>query len=267
VTAAAVVAAVATRTGELRDRLEALDDPALLGPSHLPGWDRLTIVCHLRYGAEALLRMTDDGLAGRPTSFYPGGRDRQRPGTLRPRAGERPADVVEAFADTGTALAARWASLDEADWETVVSEPDGPPDLGALPLSRLPLLRLTEVEVHGTDLDIGADEWSDVFVATALPMRVQWLNQRRTNHRSIDPTVQGSWLLAATDGPAYLVATTPDGGATAAVAEPGAPADAVIEASGRDLLALLLGRPQIGTMTLGGDTALAARFSAAFPGP
>jgi hypothetical protein len=53
------------RTAQLLEALGRLDDDAMMAPSELPGWSRLTIVCHLRYGASALLRMTRDALAGR----------------------------------------------------------------------------------------------------------------------------------------------------------------------------------------------------------
>lgn len=83
----------------------------------------------------------------------------------------------------------------------------------------------------------------------------------------IDPTVRGSWLLAADDGPAYLVSVDGDG----VVSRPASPdargkADAVIEASSCDLLALLLGRPTR-ALRVSGDTALAHAFPRAFPGP
>ena len=88
-------------TGRTRMLVAALERCDLLAPSALPEWSRLTIACHLRYGAEALARMTHDALAGRTTAYYPGGRDEQRPGTLVPRRGEAPVDVVQSLADAG----------------------------------------------------------------------------------------------------------------------------------------------------------------------
>jgi hypothetical protein len=82
---AALAAAVATRTDEIVAALETLDERDLLTPSELPEWSRLTIACHLRYGANALARVTDAVLAGRPASYYPGGRDRHPRSRLRGR--------------------------------------------------------------------------------------------------------------------------------------------------------------------------------------
>jgi len=90
------------------------------------------------------------------------------------------------------------------------------------------LLRLTEVEVHGSDLDVGLDDWSAAFVETALPFRLDWLNSRRSNHRAVDEGVQGSWLLHASDGSTYLVSVK-GASVESRPADPSAPARATIE--------------------------------------
>lgn len=261
-----LVAAVRRRTDEVVAALRALDVDGLRGPSALPGWSRLTIACHLRYGAEAFSRMTAAALEDRPAAYYPGGREVQRPGTLEPSPGEAPADVVASLAGHSATLDRVWAGMAPDAWDGAVREPDGQRDLGPLPLSRLPLLRLTEVEVHGSDLDLGLDDWSDVFVEAALPFRLDWLNTRRTNHRRVDEDVTGAWLLAAPDGPTWLVAVD-SGGVTSRPASADARADAVVEAPARDLLALLLGRPLRTPPRYGGDAELGRAFSRAFPGP
>jgi maleylpyruvate isomerase len=259
-----LVAAVRRRTDEVVAALEALDDGGLRSPSALPGWSRLTIACHLRYGADAFGRMTAAALEGRPAAYYPGGREATRPATLEPSPGEWPADVVASLAEHSEVLDGLWSAV--PPWDNVVREPDDQPDLGPLPLARLPLLRLTEVEVHGSDLDLGLDDWSDVFVEAVLPFRLEWLNRRRTNHREVDDAVTGSWLLTAPKGPTWRVAVE-DGTVTSQPAAPDTPADAVVEASARDLLALLLGRPFRRPPRYGGDAELGRAFSRAFPGP
>ena len=262
-----LVAAVRRRTEELVAALDGLDERGLGAPSALPGWSRLTIACHLRYGAEAFGRMTAATLEDRPVSYYPRGRAAQRPGTLEPGPGEAAGDVVGSLADHAAALDRLWSGMAEGQWDREVVEPDDRPDLGPLPLSRLPLLRLTEVEVHGSDLDLGLDDWSDVFVDVALPFRLDWLNRRRTNHRLVDEQVTGSWLLTAPGGPTWRVAVDTGGGVRSEPVPLGTPADAVVEASARDLLALLLGRPLRSEPRYGGDVALGRAFSRAFPGP
>jgi uncharacterized protein (TIGR03083 family) len=232
----------------------ALVDADLEVPSLLPDWSRLTIACHLRYGAEALRRMTEDSLGGRPTSYYPNGRTAQRPMTLMTRPGESGPDVVVCLADASRWLHELWRAVD--DWHVTVIEPPDNPDLGSIPLERLVLARLTEVEVHGTDLGLDLGPWSDVFVRHVLPMRLDWLNTRRSNHRDVDTSIRASWLLVATDMEVSQVVTV-DGPSVAS--RPGDDADTQIVGTAAELLALLLGRAPTGFAP--------QDFALAFPGP
>ena len=261
-----LIDAVGERTRHIAKSLAGLSDDELLQPSELAGWSRLTIACHLRYGAQALSRMTSCALEGQTVAYYPEGREVQRPRTLVPPAGESPLAVVDSFATASAALQASWSALDPRSWSVQVVEPPRARDLGPIPLGRLPLLRFTEVEVHGTDLRLALDDWSPLFVATVLPMRLEWLNVRRANHRAFDTELQGSWLLMATDGPTYRVSV--DGHHVAsAPARPDSPARATIEATSRDLLALLLGRAFHRAPVISGDVEFGRSFAQAFPGP
>ena len=209
--------------------------------------------------------MTSDTCAGRLTSYYPEGRAAQRDATLAPAAGESPREVVSELATASEALHERWNSLNDGEWSSPVREPKDNPDLGPIELSRLPLLRLTEVEVHGCDLGVGLADWSETFVAAALPTRVAWLNTRRSNHRNVDLDITGTWRLIADEGDVWRVTARSD--ASVEAVEGDGPAEATISASRRDLLATLLGRPTVGAVTFRGDVELAKAFSRAFPGP
>jgi hypothetical protein len=210
--------------------------------------------------------MTRAGVSGERAAYYPRGRAGQRPQTLEPAPDESAGDVVDSLRALSAELNRTWNALEGGAWGLSVVEPDDNPDLGTVRLSDLPLVRLTEVEVHGSDLDLGLDDWSDLFVTTALPARLSRLRVRRTNHRPFDDTLEGSWLLVAVDGPTFVVSVN---GAVvdSQPANPGRPATAVIEATSRDLLALLLGRPCHRAPTIRGDLAFGRAFSAAFPGP
>jgi uncharacterized protein (TIGR03083 family) len=258
--------AVVERTRNIVEALSRLSDDELHRPSGLPEWSRLTIACHLRFGAEALSRMTRSAVEGVPVAYYPQGREVQRPLTLLPFPGESPQDVVESLARVGDKLNQEWSALDTGGWSAEVVEPQDNPDLGAIPLERLLLLRLTELEVHGTDLDLNLVDWSEIFVGAVLPMRLEWLDVRRSNHRVSDRTLKGSWLLVASDGPTYMVSV---GGTKveSRPASPNTPARSVIEATSRDLLALLLGRALLAPPNMTGDIAFGQLFSRAFPGP
>lgn len=258
--------AIAGRSAEIVEQLQGLDERELLGPSRLPTWSRLTIACHLRYGAEALVRMTNDARAGEATSYYPAGRAAQREATLSPGPGETPADVVDTLAAVNEQLYDAWSGLTPVDWPVPAREPAGNVDLGQMTLVRLALLRLSEVEVHGSDLGLGLDDWSELFVQASLPFRLDWLNNRRADHRAFEAGLEGSWLLTASDGPTYLVSVR-DAEVASRPAYPTTPADAVISGTSRDLLSLLLGRSTPEAGQISGDVAFGERFSAAFPGP
>jgi hypothetical protein len=210
--------------------------------------------------------MTPAAVAGEPVAYYPEGRGTQRPGTLVPLPGEQPLAVVDSLARESEELHKVWSALEPDAWNLDVVEPEENPDLGPVPLARLPLLRLTEVEVHGSDLGIGLRDWGELFIRLVLPMRLEWLNARRANHRSVDLNLNGSWLLVATDGPTFRVSVN---GPTvqSRPASPSSPARAVISATSRDLLALLLGRPLLVAPVISGDASFGEAFSDAFPGP
>jgi uncharacterized protein (TIGR03083 family) len=264
--APALSRAVLERTAELAHRLLKIERSALEEPSLLPGWSRLTIACHLRYGAAALKRMTKAALRGEPTAYYPDGRAVQRPGTLVPRDGEGPVDVVASLAGESFWLDQAWRDLTKLQWSTEVVEPKGNVDLGPRGLDALVLLRLTEVEVHGTDLDVGLPDWSEVFVHTALPVRVQWLETRGRSPRATAPRSRVSWLLKPSEGAAHLV-TLDDDVVKTEPADVDTKADATIEGTSRDLLALLLGRRARNRLRTRGSVEVATSFSRLFPGP
>jgi maleylpyruvate isomerase len=258
--------AIIERSRSIAQSLRGLSDDELHQPSELSGWSRLTIACHLRFGADALSLMTRSALRGVPVAYYPEGREVQRPLTLVPHPGESAQDVVESLTLLSDGLDEEWSALDLAAWDLEVVEPKDNPDLGPIRLGRLPLLRLTEVEVHGTDLGLNLGDWSELFIGTVLPMRLEWLNIRRANHRAFDTELEGSWLLVADDGPTYRVRLEGPK-VESRPASPQSQARAVIETNSRDLLALLLGRSLNSPPVIMGDIAFGQSFSLAFPGP
>ncbi len=208
--------------------------------------------------------MTSDALAGQPTAFYPGGRSAQRPSTLHPGPQQGPADVVQSLIEASAALDELWAQIPPEAWGgTTVCEPGDNPDIGPITLLQLAILRLTEVEVHGTDLDLGLGlcDWSDPFIDAALPMRIAWLPRRHTPGQA----PSGSWNLVATDGPSFNVAVSQ--GVVSASPGKTFQADATISGPKADLLGLLLGRVDVADLDIAGDKAVALRFATTFPPP
>ena len=246
--------------------LARLDDRQIREPSRLPGWDRLVIACHLRYGAIASERMTIDALAGRRTAFYPQGRSLQRPSTLLPNRGESNAEVVLSLTEACARLDRLWASIDNARWATTIQEPPENRDLGPITLWTSALLRLTEVEVHGHDLGLDLSPWSATFVEAALPTRLRWLPSRRSNHQAADESIDGSWALVVTDGPAFRIHAA-GAEVEVEVVEAAPDVDAAITGPAGRLLAFILGRAPLDTLQVRGNLDHAAAFLKAFPAP
>jgi maleylpyruvate isomerase len=262
----AIARAIADGHQSILRVLDDLDDDGLRAPSLLPEWDRLTIICHIRYGAQAIRHIVEATRAGDAVSLYPGGRAEQRPGTLVPEPGESPRDVVRSFDEHSAKLDATLASLAPDEWQMESREPEDNPDVGPQTLESWAVLRLTEVEVHAGDLLLGLDKWSDTFVEYGLPLRFERLAYRLANQRPIDFSIEGTWLLRTLEGDAWVVTLEPRR-AEVRQADYDTRSDATITASRRDMLAFLLGRPLETEAVYAGDVDLAAAFEQAFPGP
>jgi hypothetical protein len=153
------------------------------------------------------------------------------------------------------------------DWRREGSKAGDIYDRRSLSLADLALMRLTECEVHGSDLAVGLDDWSELFVSLALPFRLELLGTRRPDQAGIPATTRGSWLLIATDGPSHVVSVTHGRVRSRRCTPNTTRATAAIEATRRDLLALLLGRPPMGRLSFAGDVAFGQSFTHVFPGP
>ena len=173
---------------------------------------------------------------------------------------------MDSLVDLSRALQQTWESLTERDWEVMVDEPEDNPDLGPLGLGRLPLLRLTEVEVHGSDLDLGLGGLERVLRARGPSVPV-WTGSISGGPAGCPADrIDGSWLLVATDGPVHLV-TVRGESVSSVPAAADAAATAVIEGTSRDILSLLLGRPTVEPLAITGDQAFGRTFTMALPGP
>lgn len=149
-----VLKLIEERSRELCDVVAALDQAMLDRPARAPGWSRLNVLCHLRYGAVASHQITDATLAGRAASFYPGGRDLQRPYTLEPALGEPPLHVVPSLRDECAGLLGTWRGLAAPSWELPVAGDEDDPTGACNTLRDLAVLRLVELMRHGDDLDL-----------------------------------------------------------------------------------------------------------------
>ena len=212
-------------------------------------------------------RMTRATIGGQPTTFYPEGRELQRPKTLRPAPGESSRQVVESFAEQSAELADVWAAISPSEWVRPVVESGNAGELSRMPLTigDLALLRLTEVEVHGTDLGMGLSGWSTEFVEAALPRRISWLGTRTRPNLDDSGDLPMTWLFAATDGPSYLVRIDTARQTTADIATIEATAQHRIQGPSCELLAVILGRRV--SPDLHAHVAAISSFQQTFRGP
>ena len=152
------LAGVTRHTELLIDHATRLGD--VRAPSLCEGWSRAHILSHVARNAEAIQRLTEWALDGRPREMYPGGttaRDAEiEQGALRtgPASADdsRPAGVfVDDLTDTATQLRPR---LTELAGPLAVGEVEMRGGM-KVPPRCLPFLRLRELVYHHVDLDDG----------------------------------------------------------------------------------------------------------------
>ena len=140
--------------------------------------------------------------------------------------------------------------------------------IGHISLARLTALRLTELEVHHADLDVGyrVTDWPAAFTRICLPLRTAWLDSRRRRHDACRE-ITGRWLLAPTDDSAAWLVTARANHVTCRPTPAEAEADVTLSGPSASLLAFLLGRHPDPPLAIRGDPHLAIAFKHAFPGP
>lgn len=128
-------------TDRLLTAVAKLDNAALAGESHLPGWTRGHVLAHLARNADALVNVFE----GRPMYTSAEARDAD----IARDAG-RP--LEEHLADLRDSCARFVATTErDQDWSRTVELRNGVTDLAA----NVPFRRLAEVELHHVDLNTG----------------------------------------------------------------------------------------------------------------
>uniref|UniRef100_UPI000DF7C0EC maleylpyruvate isomerase N-terminal domain-containing protein n=1 Tax=Desertihabitans aurantiacus TaxID=2282477 RepID=UPI000DF7C0EC len=132
-------------------------------PTALPGWTRAHLASHLARHAEALAAFVRGHLAGRPAPLYP---------SREARDGDIERGAARSGLELQTDLDASAAALEEAFDEVpgpAWAERGEPRPGFAVELGLLPVMRLTEVELHRVDLGLGA-RVQDLPAEVALPL-------------------------------------------------------------------------------------------------
>ena len=205
-------------TGRLLAGTAAVTDAQAREPSLLPGWTRGHLLAHLARNADGLRNLLTWARTGVMTPQYHSAAARDE--DIEAGAGRCAAELHADVAESAAALAAEAASLPEAAWQASVHGIHGKAHPAWFTLTR----RLSEVEIHHVDLDIGyrVGDWPDSFVAERLPGVAESFAGRD-------------------DAPACLVQVTGTGQAFR-IGPAGAGGEARVSGPPRALLAWLIGR-------------------------
>ncbi|MEC3955714.1 maleylpyruvate isomerase family mycothiol-dependent enzyme [Nocardia sp. CDC153] len=165
---AALLDSVAAATDRLIPAVAALTDADLVEPSLLPGWTRGHVLAHLSRNADSLVNLLLWARTGIETPQYASQYLREadiESGAPRP--------LREQLEDL-TASHERWLALarvmPDDRWPALVRNRQG----GEIPATRVPWMRLLEVEIHHVDLalDYTPADWSPDFTARLLAQSV-----------------------------------------------------------------------------------------------
>lgn len=187
---AGLIAAVRAAHARLEAAVAGLDDPAVRGPSRLPGWTVGHLVTHLARNADSVARRLAAAAEGRLVEQYPGDRD----GEIEAGA-HRPAAALAAdLAGADAAVDALFAAVPAGVWGRPVLDGSG----ARIPAARLAYSRLREVEIHHVDLGLGYSpaDWPAGLVEVMLPGLLSGLPDRA------DPAALAAWLLDRSPAPA-----------------------------------------------------------------
>lgn len=202
----------------------ALSDADVAAPSALPDWSRGHLLTHVARNADGLINLFRSARTGEDHPMYPSAEHRAaaiEAGSARP---------IGVIVDDLAAAHERFiaAAAETSDWSPEVRHRSD----ARLPVWAVPLLRLGELEIHHTDLDMryGYDRWPSEWVTAYLPFAATELTDRAgepiglratdTDARveSSEPaarTVEGpqaallAWVTGRHDG--HDLRVTPDG--------------------------------------------------------
>lgn len=166
-----------TATARLVNATARLTEAEAREPSLLPGWSRGHVLTHVARNADAMRNLLSWARDGVEVPAYV--REEVRNAEIEAGAGRSVDDLRDDVSESAEAFAADAEMLTDAAWRTEVRILDGPYFRAELLLPR----RLTEVELHHTDLGIGysAADWTPEFSALKLPEPMQsWRDERRT---------------------------------------------------------------------------------------
>jgi len=163
-TATRLRARIAAATTLLHASVQQLSDQQARQPSLLPGWSRGHLLTHLARNADSLRNLLTWARTGVPTPQYSSPRERSE--GIERGAGRPAAELVADLHGSAAALDAAAASLPAEAWTVHVGGTGQNGHAAWYTLWR----RLTEVEIHHVDLDLGYSpaNWPEAFATYSL---------------------------------------------------------------------------------------------------
>jgi maleylpyruvate isomerase len=192
---AAAMDLVDEATDRVLSDLRDLSDADVAAPSGLPDWSRGHVLTHLARNADGLGNLFESARTGETRYVYPS-RER-RNADIEVGAGrsveEQTADLVQAHDEL------RAGAERVTDWNATVARTPG--DAG-IPVWWVPLLRLGELEIHHTDLDVGYtfDRWPSEMVRAFLPYACAELADRAGEPLGLRATDSDARVEASASG-------------------------------------------------------------------
>lgn len=212
-----------TRVEDAQRRLNVtvagLGDRDAAAPSLLPGWTRGHVLTHLARNADGLAGLLRWARTGEQSPMYPS--QEARNSDIEAGAGRPAAELAADVRESATALAAEAARMPDDAWSVRVRRtPSGEP----FPASAVPMMRLTEAEIHHVDLAAGYGyrDWPREFVADILPAVAEYFRERGDT-----PPIR---LTVTGESQTYLLGPA------------GAPSPLEVRGAADNVLAWLLGR-------------------------
>jgi len=151
-------------TAYFAQRLAALPDEDLSGPSLLDGWTRKHLVGHVGYNAAALCRLLDWAATGVETPMYESMEQRAR--EIDEGAALSAGSLRNLFAERAAQLDEKWRHLPGQAWDAQVRTAQG----RMVPASETAWMRSREVWIHTVDLGNGGrfEDFPDVVLGSLL---------------------------------------------------------------------------------------------------
>lgn len=170
--AAWLVSQVARSQARLDASLAALTDGQVRAASALPGWTRGHVLAHIAGNARTAAEMFEGYARGEDIEQYAGSPTR-REAEIEADGNRSAAELVELVRQTGARCLAAYRSM--PDWEGTLRWQSG-----RRPVTRGPVSRWREIEIHRLDLDLGStfSDWSLEFVEFHLARELPRLSER-----------------------------------------------------------------------------------------